>query len=165
MSIALIGLPGSGKSSVGAAVAQQLGLSFVDTDVLITTTTNRGAAEFLRDVGEPAFREVERGALVEALRSYDLVATGGGVVTTPEARAELSRARCVWLAISVDDVIERLRDGDRPLLDGDVRERVTMLAQSRDPLYAELASAVVDASRPFDEVVQAVVTILGEWST
>jgi shikimate kinase len=161
--VVLVGLPGSGKSAVGAALASVLDVAFVDVDEELTTLTGSTPAQWLREQGEAAFRDAEAAALAHALsREGDVViATGGGAV-----ESELSRARLrdeplvVELRCSVEVLLIRLEDGDRPLVEGPTPERLAGLIDRRAPLYAEVADASVDADRPLDDVVGSVRTLM-----
>jgi shikimate kinase len=163
--VVLIGLPGSGKSSVGRALANALGLEFVDTDELIERREGEPAPQILRSRGEDEFRRLELDALNEALTTTGVVATGGGVVTTPAARERLSREHCLWLMASVSTLVSRVESGDRPLINGDARAALLRLAEERDPLYAVVADGVVEADAPLDDVVANALVVLGEWSS
>lgn len=147
--IFLIGPMGSGKTSLGRRVAPRLGLEFVDLDEALERRCGVEVAVIFDIEGERGFRERERRMLAEiAAGSGRLVATGGGSVLDPENRAVLrSRGRVVWLDASVDQQLRRLaRDKRRPLLAApDRRERLTALAEARNPIYAELADVVFDS--------------------
>jgi shikimate kinase len=159
--VVLVGLPGTGKSTVGREVARRLGVSFSDTDEML----GEAPGALLRRVGEPAFRERERTALATALSRGGVVATGGGVVTTEEGRRALAGVPCVWLRATPGTLARRTGAVDRPQLEGDPSARLAALAAEREPLYDALARARVDAERPLAEVIEAVVTLVGEWSS
>ncbi|HEY5302478.1 MAG TPA: shikimate kinase [Acidimicrobiales bacterium] len=150
--VILVGLPGSGKTTAGRAVAEALQRSFVDTDDVFFELEHVSVQEYLRSFGEPKFRERELLALRHALVNYDVVATGGGVVTTSEARALLSSELTVWLDCSDDVLVERVRGGDRPLLAGDVATRMRELREQRGALYAVVSRSRVDTAGPLDDV-------------
>lgn len=150
--VVLIGLPGAGKTAVGAALAARWGCAFVDTDDLLGVP----AADLLRDEGEERFRDAEARALARALALDAVVATGGGVVTTPEAREALAGAPTVWLDADDATLVARCAGGDRPLLGGDPAAAIARLRGARDPLYALVARARVDAGGSLDEVADLV---------
>lgn len=152
--ISLVGMPGSGKSTVGRHVARQLGLEFVDTDHLIEQRIGCSIREYFELHGEPAFRDVEQDVVAEAtaMAHVGVVATGGGVVLR-EANRELLRARTtvMYLRTTPDDLARRLRnDTHRPLLQGagDAAKRLRQLFQERDPLYRRAAHFVIETQRP-----------------
>ena len=140
--MALVGLPGAGKSSVGPILAARLGRAFEDLDALVARRAGRGVTELLRAEGEAAFRAIEREALREALLagrepssahsapgsrapSRFVLACGGGVVMDPASRELLaSGATVVWLTVLAETALARLGPAGvagRPLLDASER--------------------------------------------
>lgn len=161
--IVLIGLSGSGKTSVGPLIAQALGWNFVDTDHMIEQEAGRTIAEIFVQGGEAMFRALERRALTRVLSgSQVVVATGGGMVEDAVNRGRIQRsAFCVWLQAPITTLLERLAAAnDRPLLSDDPEATLTAMAERRMPLYASIADwiAVTSALSPqqiADTIVQA----------
>lgn len=151
--IALVGLPGVGKSSIGRRLARRLDRSFVDTDRAIEERLGCTIAELFEKEGEPRFRALERETLAALLTGDDaraglVVATGGGIVLDPTNRERLrAEAVTVYLRSAPQALLSRHRnDGRRPLLRGDDVGAVLMrLHAERDPLYREVAAHTVDA--------------------
>lgn len=161
--VVLVGLPGSGKTAVGRALAAALGWAFVDVDDSVTSLTGSTPAEWLREQGEAAFRAAESAALAQALATQGavVVATGGGAVEAPSSR-RLLRAEplVVLLRCTAATLAARLAaGGDRPLVAEPTPERLGALIEHRDPLYKEVATAEVDADAPLDDVVAAVAAL------
>jgi shikimate kinase len=156
----LVGLPGVGKSTVGRALADELGVPFTDVDEVIERRTGSSAADLLRRVGEARFRAEEEAAVAEALslRGPAVVATGGGTIESAGSRALLKdEPLVVVLTCPPDVLVDRLTNGgDRPLVAGPTAERLAALTAHRDPLYAEVATASVDATAPVAEVAAAI---------
>lgn len=152
--ISLVGMPGSGKSTVGRHVARQLGLPFVDTDHLIEQRIGCSIREYFELHGEPAFRDVEAEAIDEATSAgiRRVIATGGGAVLRESNRNRLhERTTVVYLRTTPEDLARRLRhDTHRPLLQGsgDALKRLRQLFQERDPLYRRAAHYVIETHRP-----------------
>ena len=146
--VVLVGLPGVGKSAVGAELARRLGVAFADTDDLIVQQTGRSVEEIFAQQGEAAFRQLEADMIAEALAGFDgVLALGGGAVTTESVRQELaaSGAPVVQLSAGQDELLSRLAgSASRPLLAGDAAARLAELAEARSGLYAEVASAQLD---------------------
>lgn len=144
--MALIGLPGVGKSSLGAALARPLGYRFVDSDAEIEAAASASVAELVATAGWMRFRELEAAAVAAALAGDGVVlATGGGGVETAAVRAALrARATCVWLTAPLAVLAERVAAaaGRRPLLAGPEGASLCALAARRAPLYAAIADLV-----------------------
>jgi shikimate kinase len=144
--VVLVGFMGSGKTSVGRALARRLGYGFEDLDRRVEERAGRSIAEIFRDEGEEAFREREREEARAVSRLRDrVVATGGGAFARPDTRALLQEgALTVWLRCDLDRILARVpADGSRPLA-GNRAIMQTLLAE-REPSY-RLADVVVDAS-------------------
>jgi shikimate kinase len=142
--IALVGLPGSGKSTIGRQLARRLGLVSIDTDHVIEQRLERE--------GETSFRDVEQSVLDDVTQTHHgVLSTGGGSVLRVSNREHL-RERCqvVYLRSSPEEIFRRLRhDMQRPLLQvDDPLTRLRDLYAIRDPLYRETAHFVVETGRP-----------------
>ncbi|HUG28425.1 MAG TPA: shikimate kinase [Gemmatimonadales bacterium] len=157
----LVGLPGSGKSTVGALAAAELGAGFTDLDEAIEAMAGVSITEIFATRGEAAFRELEREAMDAALLGNpQVIAPGGGWAAQPGNLAAVEdRAVVVYLAISPKAAARRLEgDTARPLLAGAAqpRERLEQLLLAREPFY-RLAALEVDAeSGPPEFVAKAV---------
>jgi shikimate kinase len=165
--LVLVGMPGSGKSSVGKRLAKVLDLPFVDLDRAVERAAGRTIPELFANEGEPAFRALESAALVEALAAPGpgVIATGGGAVLAPANRAALrDGAEVVWLRARAATLGGRVADGaGRPLLAGDPAAAIEQLLAVRGPIYAEVADIVIDVdqvpvSRVLETVLDALVT-------
>ena len=146
--IALVGLPGSGKSTIGRYLAKRWSVPFVDVDVAIEEHIGCTIREFFAKEGEPKFRDVEQEVLARLLSNPQkmVVATGGGAVLRPENRQQLmAYAQVVYLSASPHEIAKRLqRDTQRPLLQVDNPfQRLLDLHAIRDPFYKEVADFVV----------------------
>lgn len=149
--IALVGLPGSGKSTVGRQLARRLGLAFADSDHEIERRIGCSIRSFFEREGEEAFRDVEEDVVRELCSRDGVLATGGGAVLRPANRAQLRAAgHVVYLHSSPEELFRRLRhDRNRPLLQvADPLQRLRELHAQRDPLYRETAHFVVETGRP-----------------
>jgi shikimate kinase len=149
--IVLIGMRGSGKTTVGRALAQRLGRPFVDVDELIAELAGRPADELLAREGEPAFRAVEERALrLAAERAGAVVATGGGSVLHAEAFASLSRgAHVAWLDASPDILFQRASERPRPPLTKlPPQDEIRALLARRAPLYRAAADIIIQVGPP-----------------
>jgi len=155
--VVLVGAPGSGKSTVGALLAAQLDLPFLDVDSVIEGRAGRTIAEIFADDGEPAFRTVEESTTAELLALDGVLSLGGGAVISPRTRAALAGHRVVWLRVGVPTAVNRVGlNVARPLLMGNVRGRLLKLLAARAPLYAEVATEIIetDESTPAEIVRQ-----------
>ncbi|MDR0366089.1 MAG: shikimate kinase [Bifidobacteriaceae bacterium] len=149
----LIGPPGSGKTSVGQALAEQLGLPFWDTDQLVSKTAGQSVADIFTHHGEAHFRMLERQAVIDALEQQasrgGVVALGGGAPIDGDTGADLQTARrqgltVVFLDISAAVAAKRVGlDASRPLLAGSPRRIWRELMDQRRPVYEGLANLTV----------------------
>lgn len=150
--ISLIGLPGSGKSTVGRQLARGLGLPFIDSDPEIEQRIGCSIREYFEREGEERFRDAEEAAIAEITHTHvGVLSTGGGTVLRQVNRDRLrDGGYVVYLRANPEDVFRRLRhDRNRPLLQvGDPLQRLRELFALRDPLYREMAHFVVDTGRP-----------------
>jgi len=150
--IALVGLPGAGKSTVGKQLARRLSLPFVDSDSAIEERLGCSIREYFELEGEAKFRDVEESVIAEIVRDHrGVLSTGGGSVLRQTNR-HLLRDSCyvVYLKSTPDELFRRLRhDVNRPLLQvADPLTRLRDLFQARDHLYKETAHFVVETGRP-----------------
>ena len=152
MSIALIGLPGSGKSTVGRQLARRLQLPFFDSDHVIEQQLGCSIREYFEHEGEERFRDVEESVIDQLTQKQTgVLSTGGGVVLRPSNREHLrSRCQVVYLNSSPDELFRRLHhDKNRPLLQvADPLSRLRDLYTVRDPLYRETAHFIIETGRP-----------------
>lgn len=152
MLLALIGLPGSGKSTVGRQLSRRLGLPFFDSDHVIEQHLGCSIREFFEREGEDRFRDVEESVLDQlSSKQEGVLSTGGGAVLRPANRRLLrERCRVVYLNSSPDELFRRLRhDVNRPLLQvADPLNRLRDLHRLRDPLYRESAHFVIETGKP-----------------
>ena len=150
--LALIGLPGSGKTTVGRQLARRLNLPFLDSDQVIEQRLDCSIRDYFATEGEERFRDVEQQVIDELTLSHaGLLSTGGGVVLRSANRAHLrERTHVVYLRSSPEELFRRLRhDQSRPLLQvADPLQRLRDLNEVRDPLYRETAHFVVETGRP-----------------
>ena len=151
--ISLVGMPGSGKSTVGRHVSRHLRLPLIDTDQAIERRIGCSIRDFFQTQGEAAFRDVEQAVIDEVTQlEAHVVATGGGAVLREANRHALhSRTTVVYLRSTPEDLARRLRhDSHRPLLQGggDPLQRLQTLFQERDPLYRRTAHFVIETGRP-----------------
>lgn len=147
MNVTLVGLPGVGKSTLGAQLARRLRLAFFDTDREIERRIGCSVDAYFRRSGESSFRDLEADTLTELLSEGGrVIATGGGIVTRTANRAALkSSSHAIYLYAAPEHLALRLRDDDsRPLLRGEDRlARMRELHEVRDPLYRDVASSVI----------------------
>ncbi len=147
----LIGLMGSGKTTIGQLLAKRLGLPFVDSDHVLEQRTGVSVATIFEIEGEASFRAREA-AIIDELTQYDgiVLGTGGGAILDPASRAVLSaRGTVFYLHSSAETSYERVRrNRDRPLLMvTDPLARLRQLYETRHPLYVSTARFIVESYR------------------
>ena len=152
MRLILVGLPGSGKSTVGRQLARRLALPFTDSDHVIEQRLGCSIRSFFEREGEEPFRDVEEAVIAELTTARDgVIATGGGAVLRPANRERLrASGTVIYLRSTPEDVFRRVKhDKGRPLLQvADPLKRLRDLYQARDPLYRETAHFVIETGRP-----------------
>jgi shikimate kinase len=143
--VVLVGPPGSGKSTVAALLASQLGVTHRDADTEVEARAGKPISDIFVDSGEAEFRRMERAAVVDVLTHDGVVSLGGGAVLDEDTRADLAKHTVVFLDVSLSEAARRVGLGtSRPLLLGNVRSRLKQLMDARRPLYAEVAGLTVD---------------------
>ncbi len=147
-----------GKTSLAGALAERWHATARDTDDILAAAVGTSVGRFLRDEGEATYRARELDALRTALEDDGdvVIATGGGIVTTPEARVILAEEFTLWLDCDDDVILSRLGDVDRPLLAEDPTAALARLRAERAPWYREVSRARVDTSAPLEVVVEHV---------
>ncbi|HET7477015.1 MAG TPA: shikimate kinase [Dermatophilaceae bacterium] len=161
--VVLIGPPGAGKTTVGALLAQRLGVAWRDTDPAIEAATGRRIADIFIEDGEPAFRALEREEVARSLAGHDgVLALGGGAVLDPQTQALMAGHMVVFLDVGVADAAKRVGfDRSRPLLLVNPRAQLVKLMAARRPLYHALATIRVDTEgRSPQQVVEQIVASL-----
>ncbi|MBD2211573.1 shikimate kinase [Calothrix sp. FACHB-156] len=164
----LIGMMGSGKTTVGRLLAKHLGYGFVDTDDVIVQVARKSINQLFAESGEAAFRQLESDVLAQVCSFTKLaIATGGGIVTRQENWSYLHHGLIVWLDAPVDLLYSRLQTDDtRPLLhDVDPREKLRSLLEQRQPLYsqADLQISIREEETPeqiAERVIEAIPSVL-----
>ena len=158
--LVLVGPPGAGKSTVGRAVANRLGVAFRDTDADVETSAGKTVSDVFVDDGEAAFRALERTAVERALQEHDgVLSLGGGAVLDAGTRQLLADHHVVLLDADLGAAAGRVGMGQgRPLIGLNPRAQLRQLLQERRPLYLEVAREVVDTSAltPMQVVEQVV---------
>ncbi len=146
----LVGMPGSGKSTIGRRLAKAMDLPLLDTDLQIVETTGRTVADIFATDGEQEFRRIEEEVVKAALAEHEgIVSLGGGAITSPGVCEALAGHTIVYLEISAAEGIRRTTSGTvRPLLAGpDPAEKYRSLMNERVPLYRRVATMRINTNR------------------
>jgi len=164
-SIALVGLMGAGKTSVGRRLARRLALPFADADAEIEAAAGLSIAEIFERFGEAHFRDGERRVIARLIEGpRQVIATGGGAFMNEETRS-LILARCttIWLDGDVETLAARVgRRGHRPLLkDREPHVLLAALAEARNPLYALAHFTVRGDTGTHGQTVDHILDVLG----
>jgi shikimate kinase len=163
--VVLVGPPGSGKTTVGRAVADLLGVDLRDTDQAIEVQEGRSISDIFMDEGEPLFRELERTEVAASLRSQTgVLALGGGAVMDPVTAQALAGHTVVFLDVGIADAAGRVGfNSSRPLLAVNPRAQWTRMMEARRPTYQRLATFTVQTgARTPQDVAAEVVRRLGQ---
>jgi len=163
-SIVLVGMPGSGKSSIGRRLSQRLGLDFSDADAEIEQAANMTIPEIFQSRGEAEFRKGEQKVIFRLLESGPrVIATGGGAFINADTRVRIrEKGISIWLKADVETLFKRVkRKTNRPLLQNpDPEGTLRGLLAAREPFYAEADLTVTSCEVPHEEVVEAIVNLL-----
>ncbi|MBQ4356952.1 MAG: shikimate kinase [Acholeplasmatales bacterium] len=156
MRIYLIGMMGSGKSTLGKELSKRLGYKFIDMDHYIEEKCCKFIDEIFRDYGEEWFRAFETNTLKEFLEMDDvIIATGGGVIKNKKHK-KLMDGKCIYLSVPVEILEERLAfDDTRPLLK---TRSVRSILEERIPLYeyfSDLTVENIDMNQAIDKIMEA----------
>ncbi|MFZ9462881.1 MAG: shikimate kinase [Vulcanococcus sp.] len=164
LNLYLVGMMGSGKSSAGRHLAQQLSYRFLDADTSLEQVAGRSIPEIFASEGESGFRALEAAVLNQIAGWHSLVvATGGGVVTRPENWGQMRQGVVVWLDAPEELLLQRLAADPtpRPLMAAtDPGERLRELLAARRPLYAQADLHVLQDGRSADQVATQVLEAL-----
>ncbi len=164
--IALVGMMGAGKSSIGRRLAARMGVAFYDADNEIETAAGRPISEIFQDYGEAAFRDCERKVISRLLDDPPhVLATGGGAFMSAETRAKIKeQGTSVWMRAPVPVLFSRVqRKGNRPLLKTpNPLETLERLLQEREPTYSEADIIFDSVDGPHGAAVERLLTLLTE---
>ncbi len=167
-SIALVGMMGSGKTTIGRLLASRLALPFVDLDAEVEAEAGLPIKEIFDRFGEPGFRQLERRVAARVVRGPPcVIAAGGGAFADPEAHA-LIREHCltIWLDAEHGLLVERLKaDGDRPMLEGgEMPMRLARLLDARRPFYSKADLRVQVRGDPPERTAERVAGAIAAFS-
>lgn len=162
--IVLVGMMGSGKTTVGRRLATRLHVPFVDADEEIEAAAGLSIAEIFAKLGEPAFRDGERRVIARLITDTpQVIATGGGAFINDATRALiLAKADTIWLKAPLEVLVERTtRRKSRPLLqNGDPRSILAALLSQREHIYAQAPIHVSSMRQPHERTVDSILAIL-----
>jgi shikimate kinase len=165
--VALVGLMGAGKTSIGRRLAQDLGLPFVDADTEIEQAAGQSIEDIFESHGEAFFRDGERRVIARLLDGPPhVLATGGGAFMDPSTRTLLKeRAITIWIKADIEILLSRVaRRNHRPLLKhGDKRAILEKLMAERHPIYAEATLTIDSGDGPPEEMINGIMTRLQDY--
>ncbi len=165
--IVLIGLMGSGKSTVGRRLAKMMGTDFADSDYEIEQAAQLSIPEIFERFGEPHFRDGERRVISRLVEEgAGVIATGGGAFMNEDTRALiLEKAVAVWLDCDIETLVERTsRKDNRPLLkDGDPHEILSRLHETREPAYSQAQVHVATKDGPHEDTAMQILEAIDAW--
>lgn len=161
--IILIGMMGSGKTTIGKALSSHLSLSWIDTDQYIEQQEQQSISHLFAKKGEAYFRLCETKALQTLMSTVDVISTGGGIIVTPINREMIKdKAFVIYLKTSIPTLVARIDPSNRPLLqDEDMETKLTTLYETRQKLYEECAHLTIETSSlSIQEVVHSITDVL-----
>ncbi len=161
--IVLVGFMGTGKTTVGRLLSEQIGMPLVDMDSMIEERAGKSITNIFAQDGEPYFRELEREMVKElATQSGQVVSTGGGIVLNPDNISDFEKTGLVvCLLADAETVLDRVRhDSSRPLLAGDKEAKIAELLKTRKPLYEAITHCIDTSGRPSPEPTAMEIIVL-----
>lgn len=167
--LVLIGMPGSGKTKMGALLAQRFGLPVLDTDALVAQAAGRPIPEIFDRFGEGHFRDLETQAVEQAAaRDGAVIATGGGVILRPQNMAALAKTGIVFFRDRPPEAIVGEDHKGRPLVGADrdqARERIFRLYEERIALYKRYAHHYIPPTDTYQEAAELIAAIFEKEAT
>lgn len=154
--IFLIGMMGSGKSTVGKLLAEKMQMIFIDLDKIIETNAKKTVRELFEQEGESHFRKLESETLVNVKKENSVIACGGGIILEKLNRNQLqSSGKVVYLQVSISKLIKRLQSlNDRPLLEGkQIEKELNRIWDKRKELYEGVAQITIQVDKQTPEQI------------
>ncbi|MBP3952340.1 shikimate kinase [Bacillus suaedae] len=160
--IYITGFMGSGKTTVGQALAKSLGYQVTDTDKWIEEMEGQSISTIFKQYGEPYFRDLETNALQQISGNQLIITTGGGIIMRPENREIMKeKGEIIYLQCDLEEVFLRLNDDTtRPLLEKEDKSNVEKLYQSRLPFYEEADYTINTTGKSIHFIVQELKSLL-----
>ncbi|MEE0879992.1 MAG: shikimate kinase [Turicibacter sp.] len=161
--IILIGMMGSGKTTVGKQLATQLNSSWIDTDQYIENLENQSISQLFQLKGESYFRECETKALQQTLKQYDIISTGGGMIIKAQNRELLKKnAVVIYLKTQLSTLVSRIDTSNRPLLQqDDLTTKLCSLINQRKDLYQECADVTIQTDElSVNDIVKQIISYI-----
>lgn len=157
----IIGLPGSGKTTIGKMLAETLSWEYLDTDDLIIQLSGKSIPDLFTK-GEPHFREWERKAIAAIPKGKNrVIGTGGGVVTQPQTVNLLKKVgTLIYLERSLENILKVAQIDDRPLLQEDPEKRLRLLFSQREPLYKDYQDITIDNNEEIHKTLSSLLEMV-----
>jgi shikimate kinase len=159
--IILIGMPGSGKSTIGVQLAKHFGLNFIDSDLLIQAHQGKTLQQILNDQGYQALRNIEEEELLKIQLQNDLLATGGSAVYSDRAMQHLKQqGDIVYLSVSFQEILKRIDNEDSRGIARPAGQSLQGVYRERVPLYERYADLSIDNEKqqPISEIAQKILS-------
>ncbi len=164
LNIYLIGLMGTGKSTVGKVIAHELGYRFFDTDILIEKVAQKTINEIFATQGEEYFRDLETKVLDQvSLCTKSAIATGGGIILKRQNWSYLRNGLIVWLDVPIPVIVQRLKeDNTRPLLqETDIKDKLKLLLENRQNLYNQADLHIkISETDTTEQIAQEIINLI-----
>ena len=141
--IILIGMMGSGKTTIGHLLAHESHMTYLDTDECVEQISQQQISTLFKIKGEPYFRQLEHDALLFAKRHAQIISTGGGILTNSDNYPLLLDAHVFYLQASLETLLTRITTDNRPLLQQDVAKTLATLLHNRHAIYEQFATHII----------------------
>ncbi len=162
--IALIGMPGCGKSTIGVLLAKAMNYQFVDTDLIIQARERKTLQDIIEESGNTKFREIEDSVIAELIYDGHIIATGGSVIYGEKGMAHLKEiSTIVYIKLECDEIIRRINNIKTRGITMRKGETLESLYKERTPLYEKYADLVVGCDgRNIEECVEEIINAIEE---
>lgn len=159
--ICLIGMPGSGKTTLGKEIASIFDYEFIDMDSLIKKETGLKISQIFLNKGEEYFRTIETSILEKTISSDKkiIISTGGGIIL--RNKKILKKTYNIYLECNINTLVKRLKSSkERPLIGDNIFKNVNQLLIEREFLYKEISNAIVDSNKIKKNIINQIQEII-----
>ncbi|MBT3590614.1 MAG: shikimate kinase [Candidatus Marinimicrobia bacterium] len=165
MTIYIIGMMGSGKSTIGKRLAENIEYPFIDLDSYIKKEGNKTIENIFQNYGEEYFRELETKSLKAIMNDGAVISCGGGIVLSKNNHTYLKQGKIIYLEATISELVKRISNSNhRPLLkQKNIRKELTNILEKREKIYLKLSNYTIDTTNKSpDQIIKQIQKFLNE---